>query len=216
MEIIEYGKNWFIEDQLDNELLNDIKNFFDKNLEFLYKDKESYSTTGDNAEQYWIEKKGKIPFYYKNKEYEDIERKFREGIYGRLKAASLLKSEKTDDIQLQQSTAWTVIGEEGSYHTIHTHSDGRMEGISVVLYLNVPDSKENSNSIFLVLHTDHSSHFITQGCPSTYHVKPEVGKILIFPWNIPHGTYPQTKGIRQTFNVDYEFRMKSKSSLNYS
>ena len=216
MEIIEYGKNWFIKDQLDNELLNDIKNFFDKNLEFLYKDKESYSTTGNNAEQYWIEKKGKIPFYYKNKEYEDIERKFREGIYGRLKAASLLKSEKTDDIQLQQSTAWTVIGEEGSYHTIHDHADGRKEGISIVLYLNVPDSEDVSNSIFLVLHTDPSDHFIERGCPSIHHVKPEVGKVLIFPWNIPHGTYPQTKGIRQTFNVDYEFRMKSKSLLNYS
>ena len=65
MKIAEYGNNWLIEDQLDNELLNDIKNFFDKHLEFLHKDKEGYSTTGDNAEQYWIKKKGKKPFYYK-------------------------------------------------------------------------------------------------------------------------------------------------------
>ena len=52
MKIIEYGNNWFIEDQLDNELLNDIKCFFDKNLEFLYADKEDYSTQGENSEQY--------------------------------------------------------------------------------------------------------------------------------------------------------------------
>ena len=146
MKIVEYGSNWFIEDQLDNELLNDIKNFFHKHLEFLYSDKEEYSTTGDNAEQYWIEKKGKKPFYYKNKDYECLEQRLRKQIYGRLKAASFIK---TDDVQLQQVTAWTVIGKEGSYHTIHNHADGRKEGISVVLYLNVPDSEDVSNSIFL-------------------------------------------------------------------
>tara|TARA_B100000035_G_scaffold298976_1_gene293253 strand:- start:422 stop:1066 length:645 start_codon:yes stop_codon:yes gene_type:complete len=214
MKIIEYGNNWLIEDQLDDKLLNDIAHFLDKNLEFLYSDKEGFSTSGNNAEQYWIQKRGEKPFFYKNKEYEDIERKFRKGIYGRLKAASLLKN---DDIQLRQGTAWTVIGEQGSYHTIHTHSDSRMEGISVVLYLNVPESEDEnrSNNIFLVLHTDPSSNFIKQGCPSYYEVKPRVGTLLIFPFHIPHGTYPQTKGIRQTFNVDYIFK-KSKSSLNYS
>ena len=117
MKIVEYGNNWLIEDQLDNELLNDIKNFFDKHLDFLYKNKEGFSTTGNNVEQYWIEKRGEKPFYYKNKEYEDIEQRFKEGIHGRLKVASFIKS---DDIQLQQSTAWTIIGEEGSYHKIHT------------------------------------------------------------------------------------------------
>ena len=73
MKIAEYGNNWLIEDQLDNQLLNDIKNFFDKHLEFLHNDKEGYSTTGDNAEQYWIQKQGEKPFFYKNKEYEEIE-----------------------------------------------------------------------------------------------------------------------------------------------
>jgi len=216
MKIIEYGNNWLIEDQLDDELLNDIKNFCDKNLEFLYKDKENYSTTGDNVEQYWIEKRGEKPFYYENKEHENIKRRFREGIHGRLKAASLLKSD--DDTQLRQVMAWTVIGEEGSYHTIHNHAAGRHDGISVVLYLNVPESEEKnkSNSIFLVLHTDPSSKFLNQGCPSIYHKEPEVGTLLIFPYHVPHGTYPQTKGIRQTFNVDYELYPKTKSPINYS
>lgn len=213
MNIIEYGNNWFIEDQLDNELLNDIKNFFHKHLEFLYSDKEEYSTTGDNAEQYWIEKRGKKPFYYNNKDYECIEQRFRKQIHGRLKAASFLKN---DDIQLHQETAWTVIGEEGSYHTIHNHACGIVDGVSAVLYLNVPDSKNRSNNIFLVLHTDPSSRFFNKSCPSIHHIEPEVGKVLIFPYNIPHGTYPQTEGIRQTFNVDYNFLEESKSTLNYS
>ena len=212
MKIIEYGNNWLIEDQLDDELLNDVKNFFDKNLEFLYKDKKGYSTTGKNAEQYWIQLKGEKHFHYKNKEYEDIERRFREGIRRRLKSASFLKN---DDIQLRQSTAWTVIGEEGSYHTIHTHRSGRMNGVAVVLYLNVPDSEDHSNCLFLVLHADPSNDFINQGYPSFHHVKPEVGTLLIFPYHVPHGTYPQTKGTRQTFNVDYNFLEESKSTLNY-
>lgn len=212
MKIAEYGNNWLIEDQLDNQLLNDIKNFFDKHLEFLHNDKEGYSTTGDNAEQYWIQKQGEKPFFYKNKEYEEIEKRFRQAIHGRLKAASFLKP---DDIQLRQGTAWTVIGEEGSYHKIHTHGEGEMGGISVVLYLNVPDY-DMSNNIFLVLHTDPSSEFFNKSCPSCYEVKPKIGKILIFPFHIPHGTYPQTKGIRQTFNVDYRVSWKSKSLLNYS
>tara|TARA_B100000035_G_scaffold237662_1_gene205961 strand:- start:523 stop:1164 length:642 start_codon:yes stop_codon:yes gene_type:complete len=213
MNVVEYGNNWLIEDQLDNELLNDIKYFLDKHLNFFYNDKEGFSTTGDNAEQYWIQKKGKKPFYYKNKEYEDIERRFREGIYGRLKAASLLR---TDNVELEQSTAWTVIGEEGSYHTIHDHCNGTINGISIVLYLNVPEPKHKFNNIVFVLHTDPSNNFIKQGCPSIYNIQPEVGKVLIFPFHIPHGTYPQTKGIRQTFNVDYVLSMKSESPLNYS
>ena len=125
-----------------------------------------------------------------------------------------------DDIQLVQSTAWTVVGEEGSYHTIHNHivkGRGGMGGISTVLYLNIPESvhKNKSNSIFLVLHADPSSHYINHPCPSLFNIEPEVGTLLIFPPHIPHGTYPQTKGIRQTFNIDYNFSMKSKSSLNY-
>ena len=147
MNILEYGNSWLIEDQLSVELLNEIKDFFYNHLEFLYKDKEGYSTIGNNVEQYWIEKKGKKQFHYKNQEYENIEQKFRKEIHERLKAASLLRNEK---IELEQNGSWSVIGEEDSYHKIHTHSDARMDGISTVLYLNVPESKsdDQSNSIF--------------------------------------------------------------------
>jgi hypothetical protein len=50
------------------------------------------------------------------------------------------------------------------------------------------------------------------------HINPEVGKLLIFPDWIIHGTYPQTKGIRQTFNVDYHFIFdeKPKNNLKYN
>ena len=165
-------------------------------------------TIGNNVEQYWIESKGKKQFHYKNQEYENIEQKFRKQIHGRLKAASLLRNK---EIELEQTGAWTIIGEEGSYHVTHTHFHGRNEGISTVIYLNVPESKtdDQSNSIFLVFHTDPPSHFINTPCPNIHHIKPEVGKLLIFPYHIPHGTYPQTKGIRQTFNIDYYFSANS-------
>lgn len=216
MNIIEYGTSWLIEDQLNTELLNEIKDFFKNHLEFLYKDKEGYSTTGNNAEQYWIEKRGEKHLYYSNQEYQNIEKKFRKEIHGRLKKASLLR---TEEIELKQNTAWTVVGEEGSYHTVHTHSDSRMNGIVNVLYLNVPDSESagESNSIFLVLHADPSGHFINQSCSSVFHINPKVGKLLIFPNHIPHGTYPQSKGIRQTFNIDYHFtHKKQNNNLNYA
>lgn len=214
MGIIEYGTSWLLEDQLNIELLNEIKNFIENNLEFLHKDKTGYSTKGNNAEQYWIKKGGKNEFQYSNQEYENIKQKFRKKVYERLEKASILRKE---EIELGENSVWTVIGEEGSYHTTHTHSNyitGGMGGITTVLYLNVPksDSDDKSNSIFLVLHTDPPSNFIISPCPHIIHIKPKIGKLLIFPNHIPHGTYPQTKGIRQTFNVDYHFNIKSKSN----
>jgi len=216
MNIIETGTSWVIEDKLNSKLLNEIKEFLNNHLEFLYKDKKGYSTTGDNAEQYWIEKKGDPPFFHKNSEYDAIEKKFKKEIHGRLRAASLLRNE---EIEIEQGTAWTVIGEEGSYHTVHNHSDGILNGVVVVLYLNMPEKVEtNANSIFLILHTNPSNPYISNPMSGVHHISPEVGTLLIFPNHILHGTYPQTKGIRQTFNIDYRFTIKPKpkSTLNYT
>jgi hypothetical protein len=217
MNIIRTGTNWIIEDRLNSDLLDEIKNFFNNHLEFLYKDKENYSTTGDNAEQYWIKWSNNKyhPYNYKNSEYDAIEKKFRKEIYERLKSASLLRNEK---IEIEQSTAWTIVGEEGSYHQIHNHSDRTtVSGVSVVLYLNVPEKVYgNDNCIFLVLHMSPENAYINNSIPAVQHISPEIGTILIFPNYVLHGTYPQSKGIRQTFNVDYEFTIKSKSILNYT
>ena len=213
MKIFGLGDNWLIEDQLNNELLNDFKYFFDKNLEFLYCDKEGYGLKGNNK-LYWIEKRGEKPFFYKNKEYEDIERRYRKEIHKRLKAASFLR---TDDTQLNHNTAWTILGEEGSYHRVHVHGTGLIGAISTVLYLDVPESEESSgdNSIFLVLNISRRNSFLKNDMPDIVHVNPKPGTLLIFPSHIPHGTYPQKKGIRHNFNVDYTFCMESKSTINY-
>ena len=43
-------------------------------------------------EQYWIEKREKTLFFYKNKEYEDIERRFRERNTRKTKSSIFFKN----------------------------------------------------------------------------------------------------------------------------
>lgn len=54
--------------------------------------------------------------------------------------------------------------------------------------------------------------------PKLIDINPEVGKLLIFPSWIIHGTCPQTKGTRQTFNLDFTFFNKeyNKNKINYT
>lgn len=217
MEIIEYGSSWLIKDQLNAELFNEIKYFLDDHLDFLYEDTLGYSSKGDNIKQYWIEKLGKNPYNYLNSKFEDIEKKYRKEVYARLKKASLLNKHNGDNVNLSHKGIWIVKGEEGSYHTSHIHADGRADGVISVLYLDVPQSLNDNNnnldnSIFLIMHTNPSNTYITHSVPNIQHIKPEVGTLLLFPFYIPHGTYPQTKGNRQTFNIDYVFEYNPTSS----
>ena len=90
MKIFGHGNNWLIEDQLSDELLDEIKNFFELNLQFLHEDKENYSTR--NAKQFWIQN-AKYGFHnlIVKQRFEKIEKEYNKQIVGRLKAASLLK-----------------------------------------------------------------------------------------------------------------------------
>ena len=105
---------------------------------------------------------------------------------------------------MNPSNAWSVIGEENSYHTIHSHNEGIFDGISTLVYLEVPETNvkdEAENDIFLVTRVGSGNPFYYK-IPPYSSINPEVGKLLIFPDWVLHGTYPQTKGIRQTFNID--------------
>ena len=57
MKIYENGKNWLIEDQLDSNLVKKINDLIDNNLNNLLKLKKGYSTSGEDAHQYWLIKK---------------------------------------------------------------------------------------------------------------------------------------------------------------
>ena len=198
MKILEHGDNWIIEDQLDNELVDQIRNFVDKNCEGWHESIEGYSSTG-NVKQYWIA----YDRTYDKKEYNDIEEKLRQNILGRLKKSSFLR----DNVSIEFRSAGTVIGQEGAYHKLHNHGDGAWDGLSTVLYLNMPETDDCDyvNDIHLVLHTDPKSKYISSYCPSIHSITPKVGTLLMFPPNIPHTTFPQSKGIRQTFNVNYDY-----------
>jgi hypothetical protein len=220
MKIYENGNNWVIEDQLDNKLVEKITNTINENLNNLLKLKKGYSTTGKNAEQYWLIKQDSN-FYFKNKDFEDIKKEYRNNVLNRLKKSNLL-NENIKNLDIDSRGSWSVIGEENSFHSAHFHNngDGEFSGITTVLYLNVPESNtKNSceNNLFLIMNSDKNNRFYYSN-PKVIDINPEVGKLLIFPDWIIHGSYPSTKGIRQTFNVDYYFTFKeeNKKILNYN
>jgi hypothetical protein len=211
MKIYENGDNWIIEDQLDKNLVKKIKNLVNLNLKDLLKLKKGYSTTGKNAEQYWLIKKDSN-FYFKNKDFEDIKKEYKNNVLNRLKKSNLL-NENIKNLDIDNKNSWSVIGEENSFHSAHFHNNGEFCGISTVLYLNIPESNvENSceNNLFLIMNSGPNNRFYLSN-QKIIDINPKVGKLLIFPDWIIHGTYPQTKGIRQTFNIDYHFIFEEKN-----
>lgn len=194
---------WVIEHYLDEDLVNEIKAFIQDNLDQLIEDTKGYSTTGEESRQYWLINNKRNMFYQHPKFYE-IMHKFTHKILNRIKKAGLFVKEKEDHINLSPLSAWSVIGEEGSYHLCHDHG-GDIYGISSLLYLEVPENNkenEHENNLYLITHVGPRSRLVYENSYSL-EINPEVGKLLIFPNWIPHGTYPQTKGIRQTFNVNF-------------
>jgi hypothetical protein len=221
MKIYKNGANWVIEDHLDKKLVEKINDLIDKNLNHFLKLKEGYSTKGKNSEQYWIMHNN---FYFKNKNFDDIKIECKSQILNRLKKSNILDQRIREEIDLKDNSCWSVIGEENSYHTLHSHKSDFEEssGISAVIYLKVPETNvENSpeNNLALLMGTSVTNHFYNKD-PEIISINPVVGKILIFPVWVIHGTYPQSKGIRQTFNINYtvthDHIKKSDIYLNYT
>ena len=131
-------------------------------------------------------------------------------------------------IKLHACSAWTVLGDEGSYHTIHDH--GPMNVCSV-LYLEVPEPqevenehdlwKDKSGQIYFVMH---GSSYNNLGVPNfrVFHVSPKKGMLVIFPSWMLHGVYPQGPGLRQTLNIDfngdpnYQFNVPHSGGASYN
>lgn len=215
MKFIETDTTWIIEDQLDTEIIHSIKSFLDKNINLMYRDEKGYSTSGKDAKQYWIKNRNESTYLYSTTEFVSLRERYKKEILKRVEEINLFKI----NVDLNIIGCWTVIGEKGSYHNIHNHGVG-FGGISTVLYLEVPeilkDEDGYNSNVYFVMHTNPQNYHMQKSSPSILHIEPKPGKILIFPHYVPHGTYPQTKGIRQTFNIDYSVKFKSESSLNYS
>jgi hypothetical protein len=92
---------------------------------------------------------------------------------------------------LNISSAWTVLGEKGTYHTLHRHNLN--DDISTVLYLEVPNIKfPDADGCFYFFNGEEVQEII-----------PKKGDLLIFPATLFHGSYPQGEGLRQTLNLDF-------------
>ena len=213
MKLIEYGKNWLIEDAIELEFLTEIEKFLDENIKYFPKDKTGYSTTGNNCEQHWI-KGGKNNFEFSSLVWENINNEIEKIFLKKLQNLSLLRHE---NLKLNLVSSWTVVGEENTYHEFHDHN-GDFDGLSAVIYIRIPELLDNdlyhSNRISFVMHADPYSKFLLNASPNIISINPNVGKILIFPRHMIHGTYPQPKGIRQTFNLEYNFDLDLTSNNN--
>lgn len=198
--------NWLIEDQIELNFLNQIQKFLDENIKHFPKDKIGYSTIGNNCEQYWI-KGGENNFEFSSLVWENINNEIKKIFLKELQ--NLLKYE---NLKLNLVSSWTVVGEENTYHKLHDHSGG-FDGFSAVIYIRVPQlsgtDSYHSNRINFVMHADPYSKFLVNESPNIISIDPNVGKILIFPRHMIHGTYPQPKGIRQTLNLEYNFDFDS-------
>lgn len=96
--------------------------------------------------------------------------------------------------KLKLLSAWTVLGKENGYHTMHRHNVKEKNHISSILYLNVP--KKLFGNFYCVFNKNNEINYFE-------HV-PKKGNLIIFPVWIFHGTYPQGKGLRHTLNLDFE------------
>ena len=218
MKIYENGLNWVIEDQLDRIIVEKINNLIDENLNNFLKSKEGCSTQGKNAEQYWLIGNNNINF--KNKNFENLKNEYKFEILNRLKKSNILDEKIQNSIGIENRGCWTVIGEENSYHAPHFHGGGLDLKISTVLYLKIPETNiedEPDNNLYLIMNSGPNSG-IYLNKPKYITINPIVGKLLIFPDWIIHGTLPQSKGIRQTFNINYRFinKKQNNSIIKYS
>lgn len=98
-------------------------------------------------------------------------------------------------------SAWTVLGAEGCYHTVHRHNKKGLNHLSTVLYLNTAESTEKDDEdsrgcFYYFEYINNDINIVT--------IKPEAGDLFIFPIDTYHGSYPQAKGLRQTLNIDFE------------
>ena len=96
--------------------------------------------------------------------------------------------------------AWQVEGGKGSYHRLHNHTLNRKEslhsdGLSCVLYLDVPDDEDRGEFYFLIR---------KDNVTKSNSIQPDKGDLIIMPKSVYHGVYPQTSdGLRRTLNIDF-------------
>jgi len=198
-QIFRQGKNWAIISTLKD--TTDIKEMLDTVDPMNYSD--FTSAKGDNSKQHYIIPPTWMPAEQHTypKTWDTVKERIAGIVKQELVHHGIFPLKWKD---LHPVSAWTVKGDEGSYHTVHDHGP---ETVSTVIYTSVPPLKPftppmTTGSIFLIMDSDPYSE-LTQPGMRVFHVKPHENMILIFPSHILHGVYPQGPGLRQTLNIDF-------------
>ena len=111
---------------------------------------------------------------------------------------------KVENVLLQKiksvKSAWTVLGYENSFHTVHKHNTKIFNShVATVTYLNMPNEydEHRTGNFYAILQDANKVNF-------NFLHEPKEGDILIFPVWVYHGTMPQPKGLRHTLSIDFE------------
>lgn len=205
-QIFRQGLNWIIIDFISNlELANEVSN--DVNT----KDFSDFtSAKGPNSVQNYIINPRWMPSdsHTEPKGWPDLRSKWEDIVQREVVNYGLMPSNWK---KLHACSAWTVKGEEGSYHTIHEHGP---LNVSSVTYLEVPPRPINLTPSTEPPKNNNQGqiYFVMDGGPYNslsvpnfrlFHITPQPGMIVIFPSWMLHGVYPQGPGIRRTLNIDF-------------
>lgn len=205
--------NWIIETQYDQ--LDLLKCFLNSNEGVPYK--KGLSTMG-NANQHWFIGNGAD--YSKNKTFIQVQNSISKIVSKELNDNFLLDV----NIFLNPGGSWEVTGIKGGFHAIHDHLsvyNYYSYEICTVIYTQVPETindENNEGHVYFVMSADIQSNFYER-VPKAVNIKPELGKMIIFPSHMLHGVYPYPEGNRQSFNMDFFMipldQMQNKTSLSY-
>lgn len=207
-QIFKQGLNWVIVDHIGN--LDSTNQMLETVTD---DDWHAYtSAKGSNSRQHYIINPTWMPHagHQEPIGWPDVRRKFTKIVQTEIVNYGLMPMNWTE---LHACSAWTVTGEEHSYHTIHEH--GPMN-ICSVTYLKVPEKQESpAGQIYFVLHSDGYNSLSTPNM-RVLHIQPQEGMIVIFPSWILHGVYPQGPGTRQTLNIDFNGDPNYKFNIPHS
>jgi len=189
MNLLKHMSNWIIKSKIQlDEILPVIDQFTDQDNE-IDLSTNLRSTKGKNSRQWQL-------FNKDSDEWVSLVQALKD------KCKLEWKERFDEDIKLACVGAWTVKGEEYSYHTLHSHQKGNTDvskRISTVAYLRTPKRRWDGDGAF---------YFVLQEGENllSYHIDPEPGTFIIMPSDMLHGAYPQPSGTRQTLNLDFEWR----------
>lgn len=197
-EIYRYSNfNWVIETQYDH--LDDLKEFLNKTEGVPYKKGLS---TSNNSNQYWF--LGHGADYSKNTSYQQITKLISKLVKDKLIKYQLL----FEDITLKPCSCWSVTGIKGSFHKVHDH--GLQNSICTITYTQVPEVMNDEEGYVYFIMSNEIRSPTYASIPKAIELKPELGKMIIFPSHMLHGVYPYPDGIRQSFNLDFNISNKQK------